>query len=143
MLARGATPGRAVAGGQGLEAILHTAGRGGHFRQVLTHFGTFEPGSPQQAMEDRVRASGGDPIALALVLDTFADTPLAALHRITVPALILTGAADGHNATAGALAAALPNGRYLELPGDHGTVVATPQFEAAILSFLDGRAPAG
>ena len=50
MLARGATPGRAIAGGQGLEAITHTAGRGGQYRHVLTHFGTFEPGSPEQAM---------------------------------------------------------------------------------------------
>ena len=143
MLARGATPGRAIAGGQGLEAITHTAGRGGQYRHVLTHFGTFEPGSPEQAMEERVRASGGDPVALALVLDTFASTPLGALHRIRVPTLILAGAGDGHNATAGALADALPNGQYIELPGDHGTAIATPQFEAAIISFLDGPAAAG
>ena len=140
MLARGAAPGRAIAGGQGLEAITHTVGRGGQYRHVLTNFGTFEAGSPEQAMEDRVKASGGDPIALALVLGTFADTSLEALHRITVPTLVLTGAADGHNATAGALAEALPNGRYVELPGDHGTAVAAPQFEAAIVSFLDGPA---
>ena len=94
-------------------------------------------------MEERVRASGGDPVALALVLDTFASTPLGALHRIRVPTLILSGAGDGHIATAGALADALPNGQYIELPGDHGTAIATPQFEAAIVSFLDGRAAAG
>ena len=143
MLARGATPGRAIAGGQGLEAITHTVGRGGQYRHVLTHFGTLEPGSPEQAMEDWVTASGGDPVALALVLDTFADTPLEALHRITVPTLVLTGAGDGHNATARALADALPNGQYIELPGDHGTAITTAQFEAAITSFLDGPAAAG
>ena len=140
MLARGATPGRAIAGGQGLEAITHTVGRGGRYRHLLAHFGTFEPGSPEQAMEDWVTASGGDPIALALVLDTFADTPLGALHRITVPTLVLTGAGDGHNATARALADALPNGQYVELPGDHRTAISTPQFEAALTSFLDGPA---
>ncbi len=138
MLARGAAPGRAIAGGQGLEAIIHTAGRGGRYRHVLTNFGTFEAGSPEQAMEDRVKASGGDPVALALVLGTFADTSLAALGRITVPTLVMTGAGDGHNATARALADALPHGRYLELPGDHGTAITTPQFEAAIIGFLDG-----
>ncbi len=46
ILARGAAPGRAIAGGQGLEAITRTAGRGGQYRHVLTHFGTFEPGAP-------------------------------------------------------------------------------------------------
>ena len=140
MLARGATPGRAIAGGQGLEAVTHTVGRGAHFRHVLTNFGTFEAGSPEQVMEDRVKASGGDPIALALVLGTFADTPLEALGRITVPTLVMTGTGDGHNATARALADALPSGRYVELPGDHGTAVRSPQFEAAIISFLDGPA---
>ncbi len=94
-------------------------------------------------MEDWVTASGGDPIALALVLDTFADTPLEALHRITVPTLVLTGAGDGHNATALALADALPSGQYVGLPADHGTAITTPQFEAAITSFLDGPAAAG
>ena len=93
LLARGATPGRAIVGGQGLEAVTHTVGRGGQFRHVLTHFGTFDPGSPEQAMEDWVTASGGDPVALVQVLDTFVDTPLAELARITVPTLVLTGAA--------------------------------------------------
>jgi pimeloyl-ACP methyl ester carboxylesterase len=142
LLARGATPGRAIVGGQGLEAIIHTVGRGGQFRQVLTRFGTFEPGSPEQAMEDWVTARGGDPVALVHVLDTFADTSLAELARITVPTLVLTGAEDGHNDTAEALANALGNGRYVMLPGNHGTAIGTPQFEDAITDFLKGRQPA-
>jgi pimeloyl-ACP methyl ester carboxylesterase len=142
LLARGATPRRAIVGGQGLEAITHTVGRGGRFRHVLTHFGTFEPGSPEQATEDWVTARGGDPVALVHVLDTFADTPLAALARITVPTLVLTGAEDGHNDTAEALANALGNGRYLMLPGNHGTAIGTPQFEDAISDFLKTGQPA-
>lgn len=142
LLARGAIPGRAIAGGQGLEAITHTVGRGGQFRQVLTRFGTFEPGSPEQAMEDWVTARGGDPVALVHVLDTFADTSLAELARITVPTLVLTGAEDGHNDTAEALANALGNGRYVMLPGNHGTAIGTPQFEDAITDFLKGGQPA-
>jgi len=140
ILARGATPGRAIVGGQGLEAVAHTVGRGGRYRHVLTHFGTFEPGSPEQAMEDWVTASGGDPVALALVLDTFVDTPLEELARITVPTLVLTGAEDGHNATAEALASALAHGQYVALPGTHGTAIITPQFETAITGFLEGGA---
>jgi pimeloyl-ACP methyl ester carboxylesterase len=136
LLARGAAPGHAIAGGQGLEAITHTVGRGGRFRHILTHFGTFEPGSQEQAMEDWVTASGGDPVALVHVLDTFADTSPAELARITVPTLVATGAEDGHNDTAKALASALGNGQYVMLPGDHGTAIATPQFQTAITDFL-------
>ena len=34
----------------------------------------------------------------------------------------VTGAGDGHNDTARALAEALPHGRYMMVPGDHLTV---------------------
>jgi len=143
ILARGATPGRAIVGGQELEAIAHTVGRGGQYRYALTHFGTFAPGSPEQAIEDWVKASGGDPVALVHVLDTFVDTPLEVLAQITVPTLVLTGAEDGHNTSAEALASALANGRYIELPGHHGTAPTTPQFETAMTDFLEGGRPAG
>jgi pimeloyl-ACP methyl ester carboxylesterase len=142
MLARGAAPGRAIVGGQGLEAVTHTVGRGSQFRHVLTHFGTFDPGSPEQAAEDRITAEGGDPVALVHVLDTFADTSAAELARIRVPTLVLTGAEDGHNDTAEALANALGNGRYVMLPGNHVTAIGTPQFETAITDFLKGSQPA-
>jgi len=136
ILARGAAPGRAIVGGQGLEAITHTVGRGTRFRHLLTNFGTFEPGSPEQAMEDWITASGGDPVALARVLGTFVDTPLADLARITVPTLVVAGAGDGHNETAEALAHALADGHYLMLPGDHGTAFHAPEFETAVTGFL-------
>ena len=142
LLARGATPGRAIVGGQGLEAVVHTVGRGGQFRDLLTRFGTFAPGSPEQAAEDRITAGGGDPVALVHVLDTFADTSPAELARITVPTLVLTGDKDGHNDTAEALANALGNGRYVRLPGNHASVAGTPEFETAITSFLKTGQPA-
>ena len=141
LLARGAQPGRAVIGGQGFEAVVHTEGRGGRLRRVLTSFGTFAPGSPERAMEDWITASGGDPAALVRVLDTFVGTPPEVLATITVPTLVLTGAADGHNDTARALAETLPRGRYLMVPGDHLTAVGTPEFETAMISFLTGPEP--
>lgn len=136
MLARGATPARAVAGGQGLEAVLHTAGRGGHFRHLLSKFGTFEPGSPEQAMEDRLKASGADPDALVHIPGTFVNTSAEELAAITVPVLVVTGAEDGHDETAAALASALPHGQYLRLPGNHYSALHTPEFTAAVTGFL-------
>jgi pimeloyl-ACP methyl ester carboxylesterase len=139
ILVRGATPGRAVVGGQGLDAITHTVGRGGNFRRVLTGLGTFERGSPERAMEDWIKTAGGDPVALLHILDTFVDTPREALARIETPTLVLTAAEDGHNRTAGALAAALPHGQYAVLPGDHGSAATSPEFVTAITGFLTGR----
>jgi hypothetical protein len=37
-----------------------------------------------------------------------------------------------------ALAEALPNGRYTELPGDHFTAMTSPKFEEALFGFLTG-----
>jgi len=142
LLARGARPGRAVIGGQGFEAVVHTEGRGGRLRHVLTNLGTFTPGSPEQAMEDWITSSGGDPAALVRVLDTFVGTPPEVLATITVPTLVLTGAGDGHNDTARALAETLPHGRYIMVPGDHLTAVGTPEFETAMISFLADPEPA-
>ncbi len=86
--------------------------------------------------------SGGDPAALVRVLDTFVDTPREALAAVTVPTLVLTGAADGHNETAAELASTLPRGRYQELPGDHFTAVGSPEFTAAVIEFLTAEEPA-
>jgi pimeloyl-ACP methyl ester carboxylesterase len=73
----------------------------------------------------------------------FTDTPLEDLARIRVPTLVLTGAEDGHNESAGALANALADGQYVVLPGDHGTAFHTPQFAAAIISFLEDGTTVG
>jgi pimeloyl-ACP methyl ester carboxylesterase len=138
MLARGATPGRAIVAGQGLEAVAHASQRGENYRHWLTSFGTFAPGSQGQAVQDWVTASGGDPAALVHVLDTWLDTPPETLARITVPTLVMTGADDGHDRTAEALARALPAGEYRQLPGNHFTAAQAPEFEAAITGFLAG-----
>jgi pimeloyl-ACP methyl ester carboxylesterase len=138
LLARGATPRRAVIGGQGLDAVVHTVGRGGHFRRVLDGFGSWDPGTPERQMEDTLRADGADPVALDLVLDTFVNTDPEELAAVTVPVLVLTGTHDRHNETAQALADALPHGKYRELPGSHGSAMASPEFESALTGFLEG-----
>src|ERR1700722_17581491 len=106
MLARGATARRAIVAGMGLEGILHTGGRGSHFRNILTHLGKHKPGSAEWLAEAFMKTVGGDPIALLNVLNTFVDTPLEALSQLETPTLVLTGAEDDDNGSAEALAAA-------------------------------------
>ena len=92
MLARGGTPGRAIVGGMGLEGIVHTAGRGGQFRHLLTNLGTFEFGSADWKAEAYLRKIGADPVALLLALGTTVDTSPEALAAIETPTLIVVGA---------------------------------------------------
>jgi pimeloyl-ACP methyl ester carboxylesterase len=141
ILARGATPARAIVGGMGLDGIVHAGGRSGHFRHVLTNLGTFGRGSREWKTEAFLKTVGGDPEALLHLLDTFVDTPREALVRIETPTLVLTGAADDDNGSAEALAAALPHGRHAVVPGDHMSAVTKPDLGAAIADYL-GTCPA-
>jgi pimeloyl-ACP methyl ester carboxylesterase len=138
MLVRGATPRRAVICGQGLEGMTHAAERTRWYREFLSACGTgaFEPGTDEQETEDWLRATGGDPEALRLALDSWVNTAPEELQAVTVPVLVMTGAEDWHNQTAKALAEAMPNGRHVEVPGDHLTAETSPEFEEALLGFL-------
>ena len=141
MLARGASPRRAIVAGAGLSDIVDSYGRAAHYRRVLTNPGTFERGSAEWRAEAFLKTVGGDPVALLRVLDTFVDTPLEALTRIATPTLVLVGDEDYDHDDGDALAAALPHGRYAAIPGNHMSAVAAPDLGEAIAGFLDGAAP--
>jgi pimeloyl-ACP methyl ester carboxylesterase len=136
MLVRGATPGRAIVAGMGLEGILHTGGRSAHFHRILTNLGTFERGSPEWMAEAFLKTVGGDPAALLQVLDTAVDTPGEWLARIGIPTLVLAGAEDDDNGSAAALAAALPDGHHVVVPGNHMSAVTKPELGTAMADFL-------
>ena len=136
MLARGARPGRAIIAGAGWDGIVNTAGRGTHFRHILTNLGSFERGSAEWMAEAFLRTVGGDPVALLHVLDTFVDTPRSDLERIDIPALVLMGAEDNDTGSGEDLAAALPQGRYEVIPGNHMSAVTKPELGIAIADYL-------
>jgi pimeloyl-ACP methyl ester carboxylesterase len=141
MLVRGATPGRAIVGGMGLDGIVHPGARSGFFRRVLAQLGTFERGSLEWMTEAFLKTVGGDPVALMHILATFVDTPIGDLARIPTPTLVLTGADDHDNGSAVDLAAALPCARHVSVPGNHMSAVTRMELGAAMANFLDDRAP--
>ena len=138
MLATDATPRRVVFSGMGLEGLTDTGRRAGHFRHVLTNIGQHERGSGAWMAEQFLRTTGGDAVALLGVIDTFADTPIATIHRFDLPAGVVCGAEDTDNGSAPALAQALPQGRYVEVPGGHMSAVVKPELGLAIAEFLAG-----
>ncbi len=83
-----------------------------------------------------MKTVNGDPLALLRVLDTFTDTPQEALARIQIPTLVVTGESDEDNGSAPALAAALPQGRFVAVPGNHMSAVTKPELGAAMADFL-------
>jgi pimeloyl-ACP methyl ester carboxylesterase len=142
MLVRGALPGRAIVAGMGLEGIVHPGGRSAFFRRILTQLGTFERGSLEWMTEAFLKTVGGDPDALIHILGTFVGTPIEHIAGIHTPTLVLTGADDRDNGSADSLAAALPNGKYVSVPGNHMSAVTKPELGTAIVDFLAGPATA-
>lgn len=138
MLATGATPRRVVISGMGLDGITRADRRAGHFRNILTNLGKHERGSPEWMAEAFLKTTGGDPVALLGIIDTFVGTPAAALDAIVQPVLVVSGKDDDDNGSAPALADALPQARYVEVPGNHMSAVTKPELGQAIADFLAG-----
>lgn len=138
MLATGATPRRVVIAGMGFDGITRADRRAGHFRNILTNLGKHERGSPEWLAEAFLKTTGGDPVALLGIIDTFVGTPEHALDAIVQPVLVVSGKDDDDNGSAPALADALPQARYVEVPGNHMSAVTKPELGQAIASFLAG-----
>ena len=139
MLALGAKPERAIIAGTGLDPIVHAAGRGDSYRRILTSLGTFAPGSVDAQIEAYLTSVGADPVALINVLDTFVDTPAAALAQIDVPTLVLAGDSDNDRGSVSELAAAIPGSRLRRVPGDHVTALSAPELTDEMADFLRRR----
>lgn len=138
MLALGAAPGRAIVGGMGLEGVLRAEDRGDFFRRVLAAPDSFERGSAEWRAAAFLKTVNGDPVALTRLLDTVVDTSRGELAAMTLPVLVVAGDQDRDNGSAAALAAALPGGRYAEIPGTHMSAVAGRELGEAIAGFLGG-----
>ncbi|MBA2936286.1 alpha/beta fold hydrolase [Sphingomonas sp. CGMCC 1.13654] len=138
MLVRGAKPAKAICGGMGLQGTVNAVGRGGHFRNILTHLGTFERGSPEWMAEAFLKTTGGDPVALLHVLETFVDTPIEAIRATEAPVLVVSGKDDDDNGSAESLADALPHGEFAIVPGNHMSAVTNKALGEAMARFLAG-----
>ncbi len=136
LLATGARPRKVIFSGMGLEGLTDTGRRAEHFRHILTNLGQHQRGTPEWLAEAFLKTTKGDPVALLGVIETFVSTPREAIERFDVPALVVCGAEDGDNGSAPALADALPDAAYVEVPGGHMSAVVKPELGEAIAAFL-------
>ncbi|HEX6377366.1 MAG TPA: alpha/beta hydrolase [Allosphingosinicella sp.] len=132
----GARPRRLVIAGMGLRGMLETGRRSAYFRKVLTGMGTHRRGSDEWLAEAFLKTTGGDPQALLPLLGSFVDSSEAELRGIATPTLVLAGEEDQDNGPAGELAELLPEGRFVEVPGNHMNAVTRPELGRAIAEFL-------
>lgn len=136
MLARGAQPGKAIISGMGLEGLTQTGNRGVHFRHVFDNLGRHEKGTSAWMAEAFLKTTGGDPVALRNILDTFVDTREAEIASWELPVGVVCGEQDDDNGSAAALAAILRRGKLFTVPGNHMSAVIKPELGEAIVSAL-------
>jgi len=84
-----------------------------------------------------VDESGSDRLALAAVAGAVHRTPIP-LDDVTVPTLLTVGRDDDLAPRPQVLVDALPHADLLVLDGDHGSVLRTPEFIAAMIEHLAG-----
>lgn len=138
LMARGASPGRAVVAGQGLEAMTNSAPRG-RYRRVLTALvngATIDPTSPEADTAAWITRLGGDPHALLAVLDSLVPTLTDDVRRISIPTLVVVGEDDRTHSSADALASVLPHAEFCQVPGNHWTALTGTDFKTAMVGFL-------
>jgi pimeloyl-ACP methyl ester carboxylesterase len=136
MLVRGARPRKAILSGMGLEGIIDPNKRRDFFRHVLTGLGLHTRGSGAWMAEAFLKTTGGDPLAMLPLIDSFVATTPVEVGAIQTPALVLSGVEDHDNGSSAALAETLPQGRLVEVPGNHMTAVLQPALGQAILEFV-------
>jgi pimeloyl-ACP methyl ester carboxylesterase len=136
ILVKGATPRRAIVAGMGLKGVLDTGSRSAHFRHILENLGQHAQGSPEWMAEAFLKTSGGDPLALRLILDTFVDTSEEELRAMDLPIGVICGTEDQDNGSAEELTARLPAGTMISIPGNHMSAVTKPEFGQAIAAYL-------
>ncbi len=132
----GLKPRRLVLGGMGLEGLGDWGRRSAFFVDAIDRFDEIQRGDTAFLAKSFMKTMNVDRVAARLLLGSVDDTPPEALAGIAMPTLVVCGADDQDNGSAPALAEALPNGVYAEVPGTHMSSVTMPAFGQAIADFL-------
>ena len=132
----GLSPRRLVLGGMGLEGIDQWEWRSAFFVGAIDRFDEIKRGDPEYFAQQFMKTMKVDRVAARLLLGSVDDTGKDALAGVTMPTLVVCGDEDQDNGSAPALAEALPQGRYVEVPGTHMSSVTKRELGEAIAAFL-------
>lgn len=132
----GLAPRRLVLGGMGIEGLGHWHERSAFFVDAIDRYDEIKRGDPAYFTQQFMKTMKIDRVAARLLLASVDDTPPDAISRIVMPTLVVCGAEDQDNGSAPALAEALPQGTYVEVPGTHMSSVTQRQLGEAIVRFL-------
>ena len=132
----GVRPRRLVLAGMGMEGLSGWQRRAAFFLDAIDRFDEVKRGDPAYFAVQFMKSTKVDRVAARLLLGSVGDIAESELAEIRMPALVLCGDQDRDNGSPEALARALPDGRFAEVPGTHMSSVAEPALGRAIADFL-------
>lgn len=136
----GMKPRQAILAGMGLRGLQNWARSEAFFREAIAKFDTSSRGDPYWLAIQFMKTMKTDRVAALQLLGTFGSIVPEWLAAFTMPTLVVCGSEDEDNGPAAELAAALPNARFVEVPGTHMTSVTKPELGEEIVRFLTGQA---
>ena len=136
----GMRPRRAVLAGMGLQGLKGWERRKTFFLEAIDQFETAPRGNPHWLAIQFMKTMTVDRAAAALLLESFYDAEDAWLAAFTMPTLVVCGSEDDDNGSPQALAEALPDGTYREIPGTHMSSVTKPELGEEVARFLSASA---
>ena len=134
----GMKPRRVVLCGTGLDVLTNWEKRCRFFSEAIGMFDSAPRGDPHWLAIQFMRTMHVDKDAARLLLGTMDDhedlSVLAA--ALTMPTLVVCGSEDQDNGSSADLAAALPDARFVEIPGTHMSSVTHSELGEEIARFL-------
>jgi pimeloyl-ACP methyl ester carboxylesterase len=133
---QGLSPRRLALAGMGLEGLAGWSRRSAFFLDAIDRFETVKHGDPAFMAVAFMKTQKVDRVAARLLLQSVDDTEPGDLAGVTMPTLVVCGDRDRDNGSPEALAAALPDARFEQIPGTHMSSVTEPALGEAIARFL-------
>lgn len=132
----GLAPRRLVLAGMGLEGLAGWNRRAAFFIDAIDRFDEVKRGDAAFMAVSFMKTQKVDRVAARLLLQAVEDTGEGELAEVTMPTLVVCGDQDRDNGSPHALADALPDGTFVEIPGTHMSSVTRPELGEAIARFL-------
>jgi pimeloyl-ACP methyl ester carboxylesterase len=132
----GLQPRKLVLAGMGLEGLAGWDRRAAFFIDAIDRFDEVKYGDPAFMAVSFMKTQKVDRVAARLLLQAVDDTAESEIAGVTMPTLVVCGEKDQDNGSPEALAEALPDGRFAEIPGTHMSSVTEPELSEAIVRFL-------
>lgn len=136
VVGEGERPRKTILAGMGLEGLSDWNRRQAFFHEAIAQFDIAQRGDPWWMAIQFMKTMKVDRVAAGHLLRTFEDAHPEWIQAFTMPTLVLCGSEDQDNGSALRLAEALPNAKYVTVPGTHMSSVTKPEFGTAIVEWL-------